>query len=159
MRFIYKGDVYAINFQRKKVLVKAYSDGADGKEQLSKHPSTEVLLLKLDPKEFGTKNSEIVAVGSVGCYVKDKYDPEVGRRMALTDLCTAPRNREVRNGAAVRVPKDMARLIWRAYFNRSTPDIEISDGGSGGGGESNAGPATVLPVKEAELVNENYVVS
>jgi hypothetical protein len=155
MRFIYKGDVYAINFQRKKVLVKAYSEGADGKETLSKYPSTEVVLLKLDPKEFGTKNSEIVAVGSVGCYVKDKFDPEIGRRMALTDMCTTPRNREARNGQPARVPKDMARLVWKAYFNRNNPDVEVSDEG---GNEGGAGPVGVLPVKDAELINEAYVV-
>lgn len=158
MRFIYKGDVYAINFQRKKVLVKAYSEGADGKEVLSKYPTTEVVLLKLDPKEFGTKNAEIVAVGSVGCYVKDKYDPEVGRRMALTDLCTAPRNREPRNGGNPRVSKPMAALIWKAYFNRNNPDVEISDEGGNEGG-TGTGPVTVLPVKETQLVNETYVVS
>lgn len=158
MRFIYKGDVYALNFQRKQVLVTAYSEGANGKEVLSKYPSTEVVLLKLDPKEFGTKNADVVAVGMVGCYVKDKFDPEIGRRMALTDLCTSPRNRKDRVGQGPRVPKEMAALVWRAYFNRRNPDVEISDEGSGGAATPPVGGEAAV-VKDAELVNETYVVS
>lgn len=156
MKFIYHGDVYAINFQRRQVLVRAYSGGEEGNERLSKYPSTEVFLLKLDPKEFGTKNAEVIAFGSTACYHKDRFDPEIGRRNALKNLCTSPRNRISVEGKAIKVTREMSALIWKAYFNRYNPDVEVSDEPSGN--NTPLPPPNSLETEDGVILNEAYVV-
>ncbi len=145
MRFVFNGDVYAISFRKAKTNVVAYSGFPEATEALSRYPNTIVTLHKLDNREFGLKNAEVVAYGNVACYHKDTYNYEVGRRLALKDLCTSQRNR---GGSKPKVTREMSALIWKAYFNRNNPDVEVSGG-------NNTPPTT----PSSEAVSADFAVS
>jgi hypothetical protein len=134
MRFVFRGHTYALEFSRNRTLITTYKKGKEV-EQLSKYPSTTATIYRLDPKEVGLKNAEVIASETVGCNVKDRFDYEVGRRNALRKTLAVATRLE-------RVTKDFRTVMWAVYFNRSN-----------GSGKPPATPITPLPTLDGELVS------
>lgn len=77
------------------------------KTQMSKHPFTTVKLI-LVPKSGVAPM--VFAKGVVGCFIKDKYSPAVGRSFALKSL--------TEELIRMRAPEGLVSAVWDTYNNR-----------------------------------------
>lgn len=108
MRFHYNGHDFSIEFQRTHKMIPT---GTDKEGNIvyedSKYPYTTVIIYKWVEGENGKLVPEMYRTYTVGCYHKDHFTNEEGRKTALRCLC-------IGNSLTAGFKK----VLWDTYLSR-----------------------------------------
>lgn len=117
MRFSVEGQEFEISFRRYHPTLYLPDPNLKGtnKKTRTTHPSTEALILVVDPKKKPVEY-DVHRSYTVGCYHQDKFTQEDGRLAAL---------KMISKGNSL--SKEFKAAMWEAYTNRfETFQIEVN---------------------------------
>lgn len=121
MRFTHEGTEYLIEFERTQRLRPEHAQVHNEKAPINRQTLTTAKILKVVGTGKGPEDVQVVRQWTVGHHYRDRYDPEVGRKYALTlAMYDAPTKGAGTGVGIVGIPltKEFRTAVWHAYHNR-----------------------------------------